>query len=113
IDVADPVARPRAFVAMFDEARPKVAAALEAAKKSGKVPAMLAAFAMLRDLRALEMAAGGADAESTAMAKALADHARAVMARAVAEMGDAVEAQQQYASSQVEDMRLVGGRVIR
>jgi hypothetical protein len=84
--------RPAAFAAMFEESRPKVAAEVRAARGSGKLPAMFDAFRTLRDLRALELAATGADTQAAAFAADLTERAAELMARAVSEMGKTVEA---------------------
>jgi hypothetical protein len=84
--------RPAAFAAMFEESRPKVAAEARAARGSGKLPAMFDAYRTLRDLRALELAATGADTQAAAFAADLTERAAALMARAVNDMAKTVEA---------------------
>jgi hypothetical protein len=96
IDVTDPAARRQAFALMFDDARPRVAAEVKAARASTTLAPVTAALAMLRDLRALEVAAGavapGADDAGGAAAamSELVERVGALTGRAVEQMSDRV-----------------------
>ena len=113
LDVTDPAARRQAFAAMFDESRPRVEAAARSAWQSEKVPAMLDAFALLRDLRALEIAATGESPESAATARDLGGRFRTLFERAVLRMGKTVTALETSASAETQEVASVGGRMVR
>ena len=91
LDVSEPAARKAAFAAMFEEARPKVAAAVKSASLARQLPALLDAAKMLRDLRALELASSGETKETGKIAADLTPRARSLMARAVGDMADTVQ----------------------
>jgi hypothetical protein len=97
IDISVREQRPAAFAAMFEESRPKVAAAVKAARNSGKLPPMLDAFRTLFDLRALEIAGTGADTQTATIAADLTERAAAHMKRAVGDMSKTVDKLQEYA----------------
>jgi hypothetical protein len=73
---------------------------------------MLEAFALLRDLKALEIASTGEETRSAEVAVDLGNRARAVMDKAVLDMGKTVVAIEQAATREVKDSAMVAGRVV-
>lgn len=112
IDVVKPAARQEAFAAMFEQARPRVAAAAKAARQSNRLPAMYDALVMIRDLRALEMAATGEHPASAAIAADVGTRARALMERAVADMDRTVTRLGDSATRIVQDVAFVAGQAV-
>ena len=110
IDVIDPAARKAAFAALFEQTRPRVAAAAKAARQSNKLPVMYQALVTVRDLQALEVAATGEHFASAEIAADLGSRAVALMGRAVAERERTVTALEQSSAQVVQDVVFAGGR---
>jgi hypothetical protein len=92
IDVTTAEKRKAAFAALFDEEKASAAPALKAAKGAKQLPPIADALKRAADLRMLELAATGADAETSKMIEDVAGQAQKLMADKVKDWADLVKA---------------------
>jgi len=92
IDVTVAEQRKAAFAALFDEQKETAAPALKAAQKAKSLPPIAEALKQAADLRMLELAATGADAETSKQIEEVAGQGNKLMADAVKDYADLVKA---------------------
>jgi hypothetical protein len=90
IDITDPEKRKEAFAAMFTELKEQAAPKFKAAKDAKSLPPIADALKVAGNLRTLEVAATGDDAEVKGMVQDLAARAKKMMADAIDGMTKAV-----------------------
>jgi len=91
IDISTLEKRKAAFAALLEEEKASTAPALKAAKGSKSLPPIADALKEIGDIRMLELAATGADAESSKMVEELAGQAHKLMDGAVQDMAALVK----------------------
>jgi hypothetical protein len=102
IDVSDPEKREAAFEALLEEAKEAAAPKLKAAKGAKTLPPIVEAIESIRDLRALELAATGEDAQVQAMVTELSEQAHELMSDATQDMTELVDDIERAANDYVE-----------
>ena len=91
IDITDPEKRKEAFAAMFAEQKEQAAPKFKAAKDAKSLPPIADAVKLAGNLRTLELAATGDDAEVKAMVQDLSAKAQKMMVDAVESMTKTVQ----------------------
>ena len=91
VEIVDPEKRKAAFAALLEEEQAAAAPAMKAAKGSKTLPPIVEALKQIGDLRMLELAATGEDAEASKMVEDLAKRAHKLMDEAVQDMAALVK----------------------
>jgi hypothetical protein len=92
IDITTAEKRKAAFAALLEEEKATAAPTLKAAQKAKSLPPISDALKQAADLRMLELAATGADAETSKMIEEVAGQGQKLMGDAVKDMADLVKA---------------------
>ena len=92
IDIADPESRKAAYAALLEEEKAAAGPMLKSAAKAKSLPPIAEGLKRVGDLRMLELAATGADAEAAALVEDLSGRAHKLMDDAVQDMAKLVEA---------------------
>ena len=115
IDIATPDKRKAAYAALLAEEKAEAEPTLKAAKGSKTLPPIVDALKKIGDLRMLELAATGADAEASKLLEDLAGQAHKLMDGRVQDMADLVK-DIDTAANDVQPVRTpaqsVGGRAV-
>jgi hypothetical protein len=98
IDVTTMEKRKAAFAALLEEEEATAAPAIKAAQKAKSLPPIVEALKQSADLRMLELAATGADAETSKQVEEVAGQGQKLMTDAVKDYGDLVKAIQASAN---------------
>jgi len=91
VEILDPEKRKAAFAALLEEEQAAAAPGLKAAKASKTLPPIVEALKQISDLRMLELAATGEDAEASKMVDDLSGRAQKLMDEAVQDMAALVK----------------------
>jgi hypothetical protein len=92
IEILDPEKRKEAFKALLEEEKAAAAPALKSAQGAKTLPPIVDALKRIGDLRMLELAATGDDAEAKKLSEDLAGQAHKLMDKGVQDMADLVKA---------------------
>jgi hypothetical protein len=115
IDISTPEKRKAAYAALLEEEKAEAEPALKAAKGSKTLPPIIEALKKLGDVRMLELAATGADAEASKSSEELAGQAHKLMDGEVQDKADLVK-DIETSANDVQPVRTpmqnVGGRAV-
>lgn len=115
IEIVDPAKRKPAFAALLAEEKASAAPALKSATGSKTLPPIVEALKRIGDLRMLELAATGEDAEASKLVEDLAGRAHKLMDDAVQDLADLVKDVEQSAN-EIQETRTpaqsIGGRPV-
>lgn len=92
INIADPESRKEAYAALLEEEMAAAAPMLKSAARAKSLPPIVEGLKRIGDLRMLELAATGADAEASKLVEDVAGRAHDLMADAVKDMAGLVDA---------------------
>lgn len=91
IDIADPEKRKAAYAALLEEEKAAAGPMLKSAARAKSLPPIVEGLKRIGDLRMLELAATGADAEAAKLVEDLAEQAHKLMDDAVQDMAGLVD----------------------